>query len=127
MRCSTLSWRALRAATLAVCLGGASSTLAAQGAPGASSPPSPDPKQSIPEKMEPPTEGNSSRTAPEADNGGAGSDTPNRKLDRGDGVIEPPRNVDPGAAIVPPVPDPGTTRVIPPPGSPGSSSGVRPK
>ena len=39
------------------------------------------------------------------------------RLDRSDGVIHPPTDIAPDMAIRPP--DPGTTRVIPPPGTPG--------
>ena len=47
------------------------------------------------------------------------------KLDRSDGVLPPPADVDPGLAK--PAPDVGTTRIIPPPGSPGGDPTVRPK
>jgi len=52
------------------------------------------------------------------------ADTPGDKLARTDGVICPP-NVDP--EIRAPAPDAGTMRVIPPPGTPGGKSDVRPK
>jgi hypothetical protein len=52
-------------------------------------------------------------------------DTPSDKLARTDGVICPPPNLDP--EIRTPAPDTGTLRVIPPPGSPGGKSDVRPK
>jgi hypothetical protein len=45
------------------------------------------------------------------------------KLDRTDGVIRPPADM----AVRPPVPNPGTTRVIPPPGSPGGDQTIEPK
>jgi len=51
-------------------------------------------------------------------------DTPSDKLARTDGVICPP-NLDP--EIRTPAPDAGTMRVIPPPGTPGGKSDVRPK
>jgi hypothetical protein len=51
-------------------------------------------------------------------------DTPSDKLARTDGVICPP-NVD--SEIRTPAPDAGTMRVIPPPGTPGGKSDVRPK
>lgn len=47
------------------------------------------------------------------------------KLDRSDGVLPPSADVDPGLAK--PAPDVGTTRIIPPPGSPGGDPAVRPK
>jgi hypothetical protein len=48
------------------------------------------------------------------------------KLNRTDGVIKPP---DVGSEMVvrPPVPNPGTTPVIPPPGSPGGNPRLDPK
>ncbi len=47
------------------------------------------------------------------------------RLDRSDGVIHPPRGIAPDMAIRPP--DPGTTRVIPPPGTPGGDPSIEPK
>jgi hypothetical protein len=47
-----------------------------------------------------------------------------RQLDQGGGVICPP-NVDPG--IKAPTPETGKMPVIPPPGSPGGDSNVKPK
>lgn len=49
------------------------------------------------------------------------------KLERSDGVIKPPGNIDPGISAAAPVPDPGTTPVISPPGSPGGNPNVQPK
>jgi hypothetical protein len=49
------------------------------------------------------------------------------KLDRTDGVIRPPADIAPDMAVRPLVPNPGTTRVIPPPGSPGGDQSVEPK
>ncbi|KAB0267654.1 hypothetical protein [Microvirga brassicacearum] len=42
------------------------------------------------------------------------------KLRRSDGVIRPPVDATPEMTVPAPVPDPGTTPVIPPPGSPGA-------
>jgi hypothetical protein len=42
------------------------------------------------------------------------------KLQKSDGVIRPPADATPDMRVPAPVPDPGTTPVIPPPGSPGS-------
>jgi hypothetical protein len=47
------------------------------------------------------------------------------KLARSDGVLCPPAGVDP--AIRAPTPETGNTPVIPPPGSPGGDSTIRPK
>jgi hypothetical protein len=76
-----------------------------------------DPRKTIPEKMEPgatlgPSQGDGSLTD---------------RLGHGDGVITPPAGTDLRMNVPPPVPDPGTTPVIPPPGSPGNPSPVRPK
>jgi hypothetical protein len=42
------------------------------------------------------------------------------KLQRSDGIIRPPLDATPDMRVPAPVPEPGTTPVIPPPGSPGS-------
>jgi hypothetical protein len=47
------------------------------------------------------------------------------KLAKSDGVLCPPTGVDP--EIRAPTPDTGNTPVIPPPGSPGGDSTIRPK
>jgi hypothetical protein len=47
------------------------------------------------------------------------------KLARSDGVLCPPAGIDP--EIRAPTPDTGNTPVIPPPGTPGGDSNVRPK
>lgn len=49
------------------------------------------------------------------------------KLERTEGVIRPSPNLDPGITVTPPVPNPGTTPIIPPPGSPGGNQSVQPK
>ncbi|MBZ6076526.1 hypothetical protein [Microvirga puerhi] len=49
------------------------------------------------------------------------------KLEKSDGVIKPPPTATPDMRVPAPVPDPGTTRVIPPPGSPGGNQSVEPK
>jgi hypothetical protein len=49
------------------------------------------------------------------------------KLEKSDGVIRPPANASPDMTVPAPVPDPGTTRVIPPPGSPGGNQSIDPK
>ena len=48
------------------------------------------------------------------------------KLDRTDGVIRPPANIAPDMAVRAPVPDPGTTRVIPPSGVSGGDQTAEP-
>ena len=47
------------------------------------------------------------------------------RLERTEGVIRPPGDITPDNTIRPP--DPGTTPVIPPPGSPGGNTRVEPK
>lgn len=49
------------------------------------------------------------------------------KLDASRGVITPPQNVDPRIQVPAPDPNPGTTKVIPPPGSPGGDQSLVPK
>jgi hypothetical protein len=49
------------------------------------------------------------------------------KLDKSGGVIKPPADVDPKMATPAPVPNPNSTPVIPPPGSPGGNPDVKPK
>ncbi len=43
------------------------------------------------------------------------------------GVLRPPGQVDPGILAPVPVPRPGTTPVIPPPGTPGGDPAPRPR
>jgi hypothetical protein len=49
------------------------------------------------------------------------------KLEQSDGVIRPPANASPDITVPAPVPDPGTTPVIRPPGSPGGNQQLDPK
>jgi hypothetical protein len=75
--------------------------------------------QVVPEKIEP--------NEP-SDTGSVGSgSTLSEKLEASDGVIKPPRNIDPEITAPAPVPNPGTTPVIPPPGSPGGNPTIVPK
>ena len=62
---------------------------------------------------------------PEGTTTGQGAEPLADKLARSDGVLCPPAGVDP--EIHAPTPDTGNTPVIPPPGSPGGDSRVRPK
>ena len=58
----------------------------------------------------------------------SGSSKPlSEKLDKSGGVIRPPANIAPDMTVRAPDPDPGTTRVIPPPGSPGGDPTIVPK
>jgi hypothetical protein len=76
----------------------------------AQTPPSSPAKPQIPEKVAPPLE-----------DGGK-----QKKLQREDGVIKPPPDVDPGMTAKPPDTDKGMP-VIPPPGSPGGEKSIEPK
>jgi len=42
-------------------------------------------------------------------------------------VVKPPSDIDPGIHAPAPEPDPQTTPVIPPPGTPGGGSDIQPK
>ena len=75
------------------------------------------PNTTIPEKIQPQENGTTGS--------GEHSESLSDKLDRSDGVLPPPADVDPGLAKS--APDVGTTRIIPPPGSPGGDPTVRPK
>ena len=88
-------------------------------------PQQPDPKACAPgERLEPGPNGQPPGTTGRGDRPSDKLDTPSDKLARTDGVICPP-NLDP--EIRAPAPDAGTMRVVPPPGTPGGKSDVRPK
>jgi hypothetical protein len=99
---------------------GAATSVPAQDAP---QPPvlpqQPNPQTTIPEKVDPPLRPRLSEDAP--------TGSLSRQLEESSGVIKPPGNIDPEMHVPAPVPDPGTTKVIPPPGSPGSSVPVQPR
>lgn len=48
-------------------------------------------------------------------------------LSRSQGVVTPPANIDPGIHAPAPEPNPQTTPVIPPPGTPGGNPNIQPK
>jgi hypothetical protein len=56
-----------------------------------------------------------------------GEPTLSDKLARQQGMLEPPRGVDPGMTVSPPAQTHETMSVIPPPGSPGGNPQVVPK
>jgi hypothetical protein len=58
---------------------------------------------------------------------GQSPQTLSEKLDRTDGVIRPPTDIAPDMSVRAPDPNPGTTRVIPPPGAPGGDPTLEPK
>jgi hypothetical protein len=79
--------------------------------------------------LPPPQTPQSESTGPQ-DPRSTGSTSPSRetlseRLESNDGVIRPPADIAPDMAIRPR--DPGTTRIIPPPGSPGGNPDVQPK
>ncbi|MXP64247.1 hypothetical protein E0493_12920 [Roseomonas sp. M0104] len=85
-------------------------TLLASGAMAQSPVPPNRPGPTIPERIQPP--GSGQPTAP-----GPG----------GDSVIPPPAGVDPKIHVPAPTPQPNTTPVLPPPGSPGGDPTVQPR
>lgn len=78
-------------------------------------------QQMPPDKVEPQRPSSSEPSA----TGSTG--TLSDKLERTDGVIRPPETATPDMTVPAPVPNPGTTPVIPPPGSPGGNQTVDPK
>ena len=71
------------------------------------------PPQTVPEDTRPGRSGNSEEPL-------------GKKLNRTDGVLHPPRGVDPGVAIPPPTTG-SSMPVIPPPGTPGGNTAIEPK
>lgn len=91
----------------------------------AQTPPKPLPP-APPEVMEPLSESPAPPGDPSADP--ANPDEPlTKKLQEGEGVLEPPRGVDPGIEKPPPEDFEGKTPVIPPPGEPGTDPDGQPK
>lgn len=89
--------------------------------------PPPKPSQPMPpEVMDPPGE---NATPPSDPSTGGNEPTKplTKELHEGEGVIEPPRGVDPGIEKKPPEDFEGRTPVIPPPGEPGGPQDVQPK
>lgn len=80
----------------------------------------PSPQQMPAEKVEP--QGALSTHEPSS----TGS-TLSDRLEQSDGVIRPPATGTPDMTVPAPVPNPNTTPVIPPPGSPGGNQQVEPK
>lgn len=88
---------------------------------------SPAPKSPAPpEIMEPPAESPAPPSDPST--GGAQPKEPlTKELHEGEGVLEPPRGIDPEIEKPPPEDFQGKTPVIPPPGEPGGQQDVQPK
>ena len=98
----------------------------AQGTGGTNQPSPAQPKKTIPEKVAPPEKAIPDPKVPDTGTSGQG-ETLTKKLERNEGVLHPSPNMDPEISVPAPNPNPGTTPVIPPPGSPGNPSKVRPK
>ncbi len=99
---------------IVTCVGFWAGAALAQTAPGA-----PGSNEVIPEKEAP---------APAAPSGaGQSSDNLSQKLDASGGVIKPPAGVDPEMSKPAPVPNPNSTPVIKPPGTPGGAPGPEAK
>lgn len=74
--------------------------------------------------QESPTQSGQVPTHPE----GTSPDEPlGQQLSKSGGVIEPPAGIDSEIEVPAPQPDPKTTPVIPPPGSPGGDPSIQPK
>ena len=110
-------WLAATAAALGALVVPAAAPAIAQQARPPVLPQAPDPRTDVPEKVDP------RPLAPSDESTGTLSD----KLNRSRGVIAPPANVDPAIRVPAPVPDPGTTPVIPPPGTPGGANAPTPR
>ncbi len=83
----------------------------------------PAPSQMPAEKIEP----DSNLSGTNGPSGTGSTNTLSEKLQRTDGVIRPPETATPDITVPAPVPDPGTTPVIRPPGSVGGSQQLDPK
>jgi hypothetical protein len=87
-----------------------------------------EPKKTIPEKILPQEKSTPVPQAPAPGSSGAApGGSLSNQLDRNEGVIKPQPGIDPEIHVPAPDPNPGTTPVIPPPGSLGNPSDVRPK
>lgn len=80
-----------------------------------------------PEVMEPPNENPVPKADPGTDAGKADKPPLTKELKENEGVLEPPRGVDPGIEKAPPEDFKGKTPVIPPPDEPDGNEGVQPK
>jgi hypothetical protein len=89
----------------------------------ASEAPAPGVERTVPQGQDAPGPENGSQPLPDARPGESLSE----QLDRNKGVITPPPTGDTEIETTAPNPDPGTTRVIPPPGTPGGDQSVQPK
>jgi hypothetical protein len=67
------------------------------------------------------------KVAPNEPSATGSTGTLSDKLEATEGVIRPPTTATPDMTVPAPVPNPGTTPVIPPPGSPGGNQSIQPK
>lgn len=107
----------MTSAVLAALILSAGAAEAQTTSPTQSAPP-PGSSTAIPEKVAPPQNGVV---------GPAPGESLSDHLDDTGGVLSPKGNPDPGITARPPDPNPGTTIVIPPPGTPGGDQSVQPK
>jgi hypothetical protein len=103
---------------LATAIGLFSGAVLAQSSPGAAGS-----NQVIPEKVAPPNAELNGGAPLTSGRSGSLSD----KLDASGGVIKPKPGIDPGLVQPAPVPEPHSTPVIPPPGTPGGAPGPEAK
>ena len=111
------------ALALVLMAGGLAAEALAQGSSQSTQPPTlptPQNNATIPEKIAPEEPSSTGSTA------GSGA-TLSEKLERSDGVIRPPEGISPDMSTRAPVPNPGTTPVIRPPGSPGGNPTLDPR
>jgi hypothetical protein len=54
-------------------------------------------------------------------------DSTSERLKNAEGVVKPPENIDPQIKAIPPKPEPNSTPVIPPPGTPENRPDLVPK
>ncbi len=110
----------IRALGLAAALGLGATGALAQAAGQPVAPNMPAPNTTIPEKVDPPLRS--------SEPGATGStSTLSERLQSTEGVIRPPSTAAPDMRVAPPVPNPGTTPVITPPGEPGGSQAIQPR
>jgi hypothetical protein len=93
----------------------------------AQSPPVLDPPPGVPKNANPPSESTTPPPVPGADPAPPDRPPLSQQLKENDGVLEAPKSLDGEIVREAPVPNPGTTPVIPPPGSPGGDPSVKPK
>lgn len=86
------------------------------------------PGEKVPEGQKAPPEIAPPSSGKDENSGTSGKDESlSDQLSRDKGVIKPPPSGAPDMTVKPPVPEPNTTPVIPPPGSPGGNQDVVPK